>query len=741
MKLFGLEILNKNSANDIRKRLNNIQEAYYANRPQAEVYDINNVDGVTIPYLPVPYRDLKDLALYSDVIRIALINLRGETFRNGIIAEQNSNRQNSQNNDGKQILESEKDLFELFRDNANKNGQTMSEVLGMLEDDVNIFDDGYLFFNRDYAYANKKIVQEKLKELLRIDPAYTRIIADNTGMPGMNNQGERLYVCPSHRDSIQKTEICDTCGCETLVAGYAFTVTKDAEKYYGVNEVVHVSKYSPGLLYGFSPVLSVWQKAITLMNQDKYIREYYGKQRPPKGALFVNTRNQTSLQKSWDWLLQKTRKNPHVIHPLGVETNGNGNVAQFVDFMNSLNEMQFKEGREEMRRIIGAIYGVSPLFQNDVSTSGGLNNEGLQITVTNRAVERSKAVYNQKILPAIKKELGISSFDIVLPPSDEEDETAKIDRYTKQLDNAKRLVSMGVPIQFDGEGNYNISSDFDGKITQEDLLEASSGFETASGDSGLTMDNPLTKSYEFKKEGRSTTLSQKYEDIVEDNLGDIDNESQLEDKSITLLVGAIASNLVGDLKEANSEIFKKIYKNELEQVSDENNIDVGFESDDENVLEDIMQSGVLQSSYKDLGDELTQQLNTSLRDTISKHGYDMNKIKQTVKEVTDVTTSRANTIARTESNKISNAARQKAYEKIDPNDEGKYDWIGPNDNRTTDLSQRIKNRVGNGVSRQELIRILEEESGKDFPEWVVNPVAPASHYNSRHVMRYKGGGN
>lgn len=740
MKLFGLEILNKNTANDIKKRLNTLQEAYYANRPQAEVYDVNNVDGVNIEYSPVPYRDLRDLALYSDVIRIALINLRGETFRNGILAEQNPSRQNSQNTENKQILDSEYALFESFRDNANKNGQPMSEVLGMIEDDINIFDDGYLLFNRDYAYSNKRIVRKKLKELLRIDPAYTRIISDNTGMPGMNNQGERLYVCPMHRDSLQKTENCDTCGCENLIAGYAFTVSKEAEKYYGVNEVVHVSKYSPGLLYGFSPVLSIWQKAITLMNQDKYIREYYGKQRPPKGALFVNTRNQSSLQKSWDWLLQKTRKNPHVIHPLGVETNGNGNVAQFVDFMNSLNEMQFKEGREEMRRIIGAIYGVSPLFQNDVSTSGGLNNEGLQVTVTNRSVERSKSVYNQKLLPAIKKELDIKSFEIMLPPSDEEDETAKIDRYTKQLDNAKRLVSMGVPIEFDKEGNYKICSDFDGKITQDDLLESSGGFETSTSQSSLTMDNPLSKSYEFKKEGRSTTLSQKYEDLVEENLSDIDNESQLQDKDITLLVGAIASNLVDDLKEANSEIFKKIYKNELEQVSDENNIDVGFESDDETVLDDIMQSGVLQSSYKDLGDELTQRLNDNLRDTISRHGYDMNKIKQTVKETADVTTSRANTIARTESNKISNAARQKAYEKIDPNDEGVYDWVGPNDNRTTGLSQRIKRRVGSGVSRQELIRILEEESGKDFPEWVVNPVAPASHYNSRHVMRYKGSG-
>ena len=99
-------------------------------------------------------------------------------------------------------------------------------------------------------------------------------------------------------------------------------------------------------------------------------------------------------------MLAKAKKNPHLPAVMGVTNNlGNGGkFVEFIDFMKSLDELQFTEQRDEFRRVIGSVYGVSPIFQNDASTGGGLNNEGLQITVTNNAVEKGQKNYNNKLL-------------------------------------------------------------------------------------------------------------------------------------------------------------------------------------------------------------------------------------------------------------------------------------------------------------------------------------------------------
>ena len=55
--------------------------------------------------------------------------------------------------------------------------------------------------------------------------------------------------------------------------------------------------------------------------------------------------------------------------------------------MDTLEEMQYITVRDEMRQRIASFYGVSNVFMMDTGKSGGLNNEGLQVLVTNRAVE------------------------------------------------------------------------------------------------------------------------------------------------------------------------------------------------------------------------------------------------------------------------------------------------------------------------------------------------------------------
>ena len=66
--------------------------------------------------------------------------------------------------------------------------------------------------------------------------------------------------------------------------------------------------------------------------------------------------------------------------------------------MDTLEELQYIPIKDDIRQRISSFFGVSNVFMNDVS-GGGLNNEGMQIVVTNRALAASQMA-QQPIIPS-----------------------------------------------------------------------------------------------------------------------------------------------------------------------------------------------------------------------------------------------------------------------------------------------------------------------------------------------------
>lgn len=70
-------------------------------------------------------------------------------------------------------------------------------------------------------------------------------------------------------------------------------------------------------------------------------------------------------------------------------------------------------------------------------------------------------------------------------------------------------------------------------------------------------------------------------------------------------------------------------------------------------------------------------------------------------------------ILRNETSAVLNTAREEAYEGRPDSEEYEYDWIGPNDHRTTDTCLSIEGRIedeGGAVSMERLKEILYEEA-------------------------------
>ena len=156
----------------------------------------------------------------------------------------------------------------------------------------------------------------------------------------------------------------------------------------------------------------------------------------------------------WRSVKEKMEEDKHFIPVMGIEAdNGKGSV-EWIKFMDSLKEMDYVAVKEDLRDRIAAFYGVSKIFMADNSASGGLNNEGMQILVTNRAVEMAQNVYNLYVFPWLLEEFGITDWKLVLPPSEEEDEIAIMRKREIEVNIAASIKNLGFDVGMNEEGEF-----------------------------------------------------------------------------------------------------------------------------------------------------------------------------------------------------------------------------------------------------------------------------------------------
>ena len=326
----------------------------------------------------------------------------------------------------------------------NSMEQSFMDVLREIEYDLNITDDAFLVLIKEYYMDpdTNELMFYRVKEILRGDPIFMRIIADKRGV-----RGGRFRVCPVHRDQVrsysEEEKTCQTCGHDLEDVHHVNTAGSGKTQYYLKGEVIHVSKYQPSKLYGRSPVSTLWRQAMTLTAMDNYMYTSYSKRRTPKGMISVTTDNLESMKSFFKSMDEKLERDPHYIPKIGIESNSGRGGVNWVKFMDTLEEMQYIPARDEMRQRIAAFYGVSNVFMMDTGKSGGLNNEGMQILVTNRAVEFGHKVYAEHLFPRLIQEMDVTDWKITLYPNEEEDEVTRLRRDEMEVNIAQRMMMLG----------------------------------------------------------------------------------------------------------------------------------------------------------------------------------------------------------------------------------------------------------------------------------------------------------
>jgi len=327
-------------------------------------------------------------------------------------------------------------------------------VLQELEDDLNIMDDAYIVLIKEYFLdGNGQIRMHRIKEVYRGDPVTMMIYCDEEG-----TRGTKGFTCVNHRQFVasEPHEMCEACGSNLFPIHYVNRVNGQ-DQYFLEGEVLHFSKYNPSRLYGLSPILTLYNLVMTLIAMENYVNSSYTKSRMPRGLLAVQTRNMESMRAFWRATKEKMEADPHFIPVMGIEAENGKGAVEWIKFMDSLKEMDYVSVKDDLRDRISAFYGVSKVFMADNTTSGGLNNEGMQILVTNRAVQKAQRVYNDYVFPFLIKQFGITDWNLKLPPSEEEDEIAVLRKREIEVNIAASIKNLGFEIEMDEDGNFTYS--------------------------------------------------------------------------------------------------------------------------------------------------------------------------------------------------------------------------------------------------------------------------------------------
>lgn len=192
-------------------------------------------------------------------------------------------------------------------------------------------------------------------------------------------------------------------------------------------------------------------------------------------------------------------------------------------------------------------------------------------------------------------------------------------------------------------------------------------------------------------------------------------------------------NMKMELNYATKEFIQEQYTNVMRNMASQLNTNIFLDSRDQEAIAVLSGQKVLSDSF----DKITNKASQKIREAIIKsynnpNGINLEDLNETIRKVGNISDFHAETIARTETSKVSSAARRNTYKKVDPSNTYKYRHIGPSDYRTSNTCKELVARTKDGVLWDEYVAIMKEVSAKSFPEWTVDESTPVAHYNCRH---------
>tara|TARA_B100001123_G_scaffold157081_1_gene181887 strand:+ start:1314 stop:3188 length:1875 start_codon:yes stop_codon:yes gene_type:complete len=382
--------------------------------------------------------DLQTIAMSVEEIRGPLNHITSEVFRRGFDWEPKSDDADSAN----------LDYFKTFLTSCNVFDQSLEEVLRQVHFDLNSIDDCFIYLAKEY-YDDKGTLQSKVKEIRRLNPALVEFDLDNAGLPKNYH-----FLCPIHREEIHEAKgICPEAGCkfETQPVMYKY-YHRNKHLYLFESEIIHLSKFSPSETYGWSPILTIFEKALTLIGMDKNLYRYFFERKMPGSMMMVFTDDPESLRRERANLAAQTRLDPNFVPMVAVSSKNNRGRVDMVRLFHTLQEMDYLPVRAEIRERVSAMWGVTPAWQGSPEAFGGLSTQTQQLVVMSRVVEGDQRLFHEKVFPQLLEAFGVTDWNISLRVPEEKAEATRISFAQQRVSMASQLNNMGFTIKLKEQG-------------------------------------------------------------------------------------------------------------------------------------------------------------------------------------------------------------------------------------------------------------------------------------------------
>ena len=400
-------------------------------------YIVNTYVRNQLAYRKQLIQDLQTVAYTAEELRAPILHITGEVFRRGIQFEPLV-----ENPD-----ESQLDRVKEFMDDCNVFDQGLEEVLRQFHWDLNTVDDAFLYFSKEYYDAGDSKLRSRVTEIRRINPALIEFDLDETGLPKNSH-----FFCPLHREQIKESpEECPEEKCEQQLQPAMYRYLYRTEVHYFLDsEIVHLSKFNPTETYGWSPILTIFEKALTLIGMDRNLYRYFFERKMPASMVMVTTDDPESLKREREALAAKTRSDPNYIPMIAVSSRTNRGRVDMVRLFHTLQEMDYLPVRAEIRERVSAIWGVAPMWQGAPDSFGGLTQQTAQLTVMGRVVERDQRQIMEKVFPSILDNFGVTDWKLVLPNPEEKAEATRIAQSQQRAAIAQQMLTMGFDVTLKG---------------------------------------------------------------------------------------------------------------------------------------------------------------------------------------------------------------------------------------------------------------------------------------------------
>ena len=379
-------------------------------------------------------QDLQTITMSVEEIRGPLGHITSEVFRRGIEIVPKLEKPE----------EKQKKRLEKWLRDCNVFDQSLEEVMRQFHHDVNALDDGFLYIAKEYTDNGDGSVTSRPTEIRRLNPALVEFDLDSAGLPKNAH-----FICPIHREVVQEESTkCtkDDCNVNLHPAMYKY-YHRSTHLYLTDNEIIHLSKFSPSETYGWSPILTIFEKALTLVGMDKNLYRYFYERKMPASMLMVTTDDPESLRREREHIAAQTRLDPNYVPMVAVSARNQRGRVDLVRLFHTLQDMDYLPVRDEIRERVSAMWGVTPAWQGAPEAFGGLSQQTQQLVVMSRVVESDQRLFHEKVFPQLLEAFGITDYSMQLPQPEEKAENTRLAFAQQKIQIVNQFAQLGFDVK------------------------------------------------------------------------------------------------------------------------------------------------------------------------------------------------------------------------------------------------------------------------------------------------------